>query len=122
MAVLDSADHPLTDGSPAEETGYRGPAEGLVEEDEAMRVDPGLDDLPLGPIEGAFDSVLYPSSNFPKPTRNTRAISLRLSTDTFRSPRSTEPMKVRSNLQRVASVAWVRPRAVRNSRTRSPSR
>jgi hypothetical protein len=44
-------DDALADRSPTVEPGHRRGAEGLVEEDEPTRIDPGPDDVPLRPLE-----------------------------------------------------------------------
>ena len=59
VTVRDGIDHPLADRSPAIEAGHRRRAEGLVEEDEATRVDPRLDDLPFRPFEDDVRPVAF---------------------------------------------------------------
>src|SRR5262245_14412328 len=52
MAVRDRVDDPAIGRPPAVQPGHRRGAEGFVEENEAVRVDPGPDDLPRGPLGG----------------------------------------------------------------------
>jgi hypothetical protein len=61
-----------------------------------------------------------PSSSSANGTRSTWASRRRLRIDTFRSPRSTEPMKVRCRWQFAARSACVHFRARRCSRSRWP--
>jgi len=61
------------------------------------------------------------ASNSAGVVRSAAAIFRKLSRATLRSPRSTEPMKVRCNPHFSANAAWVRFWACRRSRTRNPT-